>query len=100
MRKCIAPAFLVMILLWTCPLSGENYTLKGDMDSAIRYELREQVTANPGVKKIILSFVVPQSFTSPTYSQEIKDFKVLFNPEPQDREEKKDKHGNMVITAT
>jgi len=99
MRKFIAPTILVMILLWTCPLSGENYTLKGDMDSAIRYELQEQVTANEGVKKIILSFVVPQSFTSPTYSQDISDFKVKFNPEPQDREEKKDKHGNMVITA-
>ncbi len=100
MKKYIPPAILVLIILWTCPVSGENYTLKGDMDSAIRYELQEQVTANPGVKKIILSFVVPQSFTSPTYSQDIKDFKVIFNPEPQDREEKKDKHGNMVITAT
>jgi transglutaminase-like putative cysteine protease len=100
MRKCIAPAIMVLILLWTCPLSAENYTLNGDMDSAIRYELQEQVTANPGVKNIVLSFVVPQSFTSPTYSQDINDFKVIFNPEPQDREEKKDKHGNMVITAT
>ena len=100
MRKFYAPAILILILLWTCPVSGENYTLKGDMDSAIRYELREQVTANPGVKKIILNFVVPQSFTSPTYSQDITDFKVLFNPEPQEREEKKDKYGNMVITAT
>ncbi len=100
MRKAVAPAIMALILLWTCPLAGENYTLNGDMDSAIRYELQEQVTANPGVKKIVLSFVVPQSFTSPTYSQDIKDFKVIFNPEPQDREEKKDKHGSLVITAT
>ncbi len=86
--------------MWAWPLSAENFTLKGDMDSVIRYELNEQITAGNGVKKLVLSFVVPQSFQSPTYSQTISDFRLSFRPEPQEKNTTADKRGNRIMTAT
>ncbi|MDI9571199.1 MAG: transglutaminase domain-containing protein [Pseudomonadota bacterium] len=95
------PVFtLLFLILAAGVLQAENYTLKGDMDAAIRYELRERVRTGEGVKKMVLSFVVPQSFTSPTYSQKIDDFRAVFLPEPQERTEIKDKRGNLVLRAT
>jgi len=92
--------FVALLLLAGSPLWGENYTLKGNMDAAIRYELQEQIRTDGGIKKLVLSFVIPQSFTSPTYSQKIEDFRADFSPEPQDRSESRDKRGNLVLTAT
>ncbi len=89
-----------LFLLWAGPLMAENFTLKGDMDSSIRYELKEQITAGEGIRKMVLSFVVPQSFQSPTYSQEVSDFKLSFRPEPQERTTNMDKRGNRITTAT
>jgi len=89
-----------LLLLSSGSLMAENYTLKGNMDSAIRYELQEQITAGEGIKKLVLSFVVPQSFQSPTYSQDVQDFKLSFRPEPQERNSRKDKRGNEIVTAT
>ncbi len=92
--------FAMLFVLAGSPLWGENYTLKGNMDAAIRYELQEQIRAGEGVKRLVLSFVIPQSFTSPTYSQKIEDFRATFSPEPQDRSETTDKRGNLILTAT
>lgn len=101
MKKTLV-VFIVtgLTILWNGVLWGENYTLKGDMDAAIRYELTEQITAGPGIKKLVLSFVVPRSFQSPTYSQEIADFKIIFKPEPQDQTQTEDKRGNAIVIAT
>ena len=77
-----ACSILCLILLWPALLPAENYTVKGEMGANIRYELQEQVTAGEGIKKMVLSFVKPQTFHSPTYRQEIKDFKLVFSPEP------------------
>jgi len=90
----------LLLLLAAGPLRGENYTLKGNMDAAIHYELRERIQAGEGVKKMVLSFVVPQSFTSPTYSQKIEGFRAVFHPEPQERSEIRDKRGNLILLAT
>lgn len=70
------------------------------MGANIRYELQEQVTAGTGIKKMVLSFVKPQTFESPTYRQEIKDFKLVFSPEPQERKTHTDSRGNEIVTAT
>ncbi len=79
---------------------AENYTVKGQMGANIRYELQEQVTAGEGIKKMVLSFVKPRTFESPTYRQEIKDFKLVFSPEPQERKTHTDSRGNEIVTAT
>ena len=101
--KKFAKTSLLLIAIIVCaafPVWAENYTLKGDMDSSIRYELQEQITNIDGVNRLVLSFVVPQSFRSPTYSQEIRDFRLAFRPEPQDRSTATDKRGNKILTAT
>ncbi|MDO9559897.1 MAG: transglutaminase domain-containing protein [Syntrophales bacterium] len=99
MKKIVA-AVIGLALLW--PVSGhtENYTLKGQMGSVIRYELHEQITAGDGIKKLVLSFVVPQTYESPTYKQEIRDFDLKFTPEPQEKKAHTDGRGNQIIVAT
>jgi transglutaminase-like putative cysteine protease len=77
----------------------ENYILNGRMGSVIRYELQEQITAGEGIKKLVMSFVVPRTYHSPTYKQEIKDFDLRFTPEPQERESRSDSRGNHIIVA-
>jgi transglutaminase-like putative cysteine protease len=99
MKKFFA-AILGIILLWPVLSPAENYTVKGDMGSSIRYELQEQVTAGGGIQKMVLSFVVPQSFQSPTSSQEIKEFGLAFSPEPQEKKNTTDGRGNQIIVAT
>ena len=99
MKKLFAAIFSIT-LLWPALSPAENYTVKGDMGSSIRYELQEQVTAGGGIQKMVLSFVVPQSFQSPTSSQEIKEFGLAFSPEPQDKKNTTDGRGNQIIVAT
>jgi transglutaminase-like putative cysteine protease len=99
MKKLFA-AILGITLLWPVLSPAENYTVKGDMGSSIRYELQEQVTAGGGIQKMVLSFVVPQSFQSPTSSQEIKEFGLAFSPEPQEKKNTTDGRGNQIIVAT
>ncbi|MGA2333094.1 MAG: transglutaminase family protein [Syntrophales bacterium] len=99
MKKLLAAIF-GMTLLWPVLSAAENYTVKGDMGSSIRYELQEQVTAGGGIQKMVLSFVVPQSFQSPTSRQEIKEFGLAFSPEPQDKKNTTDGRGNQIVVAT
>jgi transglutaminase-like putative cysteine protease len=99
MKKLFAAIFGIT-LLWPILSPAENYTVKGNMGSSIRYELQEQVTAGGGIQKMVLSFVVPQSFQSPTSSQEIKEFGLAFSPEPQEKKNTTDGRGNQIVVAT
>jgi transglutaminase-like putative cysteine protease len=99
MKKLFAAIFGITFL-WPVLCPAENYTVKGDMGSSIRYELQEQVTAGGGIQKMVLSFVVPQSFQSPTSRQEIKEFGLAFSPEPQDKKNTTDGRGNQIVVAT
>ncbi len=99
MKKLLG-ILLCVTLSWPVLSQAENYAVKGDMWSNIRYELQEQVTAGGGIQKMVLSFVVPQSFQSPTSRQEIKEFGLAFSPEPQERKSNTDGRGNQIIVAT
>jgi hypothetical protein len=99
MKKIVA-AILGLAFLWPLYGHAENYTLKGQMGSVIRYELQEQITAGEGIKRLVLSFVVPQTYESPTYKQEIRDFDLTFTPKPQERKAHTDARGNQIIVAT
>jgi len=90
----------LLILFAASPAGAENMTVQGDMDSKIRYVLEEKVTSGEGMRKIVMSFVIPQSFDSPTYRQDISDFSLELNPRPQDRQETTDARGNRIVTAT
>jgi hypothetical protein len=90
---------LVLILLWGFPCLAENYVLVGQMGSDIRYELQQRVTRGLGTESVELRFVVPQSFESPTYYQEVHDFQLELSPQPRQKKKSRDARGNQIITA-
>jgi hypothetical protein len=91
---------LAGLILWCAPAAAENYTVEGEMGSQIRFEIQKNVTTVSGVTRLTLSFVVPPTFQSPTYNQEIQGFELKFSPEPQDRQKKVNDRGHEVVTAT
>ena len=98
--KKIVLLLIVVFLLPAASSLAENYVLEGQMGSDIVYELQQQVTKGPGTRKMVLSFVVPPTFTSPTYKQDIRGFKLAFSPEPNEEKQTADQRGNQIITAT
>lgn len=92
--------FMTLMLLMAVPAMAENFTVKGDMGSTIHYELQHQITAGDSMRKLILSFVVPASFDSPTYKQQIANFAVRFSPEAEKQTAKNDSRGNQIIEAS
>ena len=92
-------AILGLALLSAVPLRAENYTVRGGMGAEIRYELRETITGGDDVRKTTLSFVMPRSFESPTFRQEIRSADVSFAPQPDERSSSEDGRGNRILTA-
>ncbi len=79
---------------------AENYVLAGKQNARIKYELSQRLVPMSGMKSLIISTVVPATFKSPTYNQEISDVRFDFQPTPTNQEEKLDARGNKVIVAT
>ena len=100
MKIILRLILLFASVVTVAPCLAENFTVKGDMASTIRYELQHQITAGDAMSKLSLSFVVPQSFESPTYQQQITNFKMTFTPEAQEKTTKTDARGNKTILAT
>ena len=100
MKKYFSTIVIFVFIVMTSPSIAENFTVKGDMDSTIHYELQHQITAGDAMKKLTLSFVIPQSFDSPTYKQQITNFKIKFAPDAQDSKTTTDDRGNKIIVAT
>jgi transglutaminase-like putative cysteine protease len=73
--------------------------LMGQMGSEIRYELQQRITRGSGTEKVELRLVVPQTFESPTYRQEVREFQVRLSPQPREKKETQDERGNQIITA-
>src|SRR5512140_2241088 len=92
-------AILGLVLLAAVPVRAENYTVRGGMGAEIRYELRETITAGDDVHRTTLSFVMPRSFESPTFRQEIQNADVSFSPRPDERTTREDGRGNRILTA-
>jgi hypothetical protein len=100
MLKRLKAALIASLLLAASPALAENFTVKGEMDSTIHYELQHQIVAGDSMRKLIMSFVEPSSFDSPTYSQKISNFKITFTPDAQEKKTLKDARGNKTIQAT
>jgi len=100
MKKLLNTIFVLALAVTASPSYAENFTVKGDMASTLHYELQHQITAGDAMKKLTLSFVIPQSFESPTYKQQITNFKINFSPEAQERTSAIDARGNKTIFAT
>jgi transglutaminase-like putative cysteine protease len=90
---------ILCLLFWSAHCLAENYVLVGQMGSEIRYELQQRVTRASETEKVEIRFVVPQSFESPTYRQEVSSFQIKLSPQPQQKKESRDKRGNQIITA-
>ncbi|MDZ7268349.1 MAG: hypothetical protein ONB48_11515 [candidate division KSB1 bacterium] len=91
---------LLALALSTSLTGKENYTLSGSQTSRINYTLSQRLVPAPGINLLIISTVLPASFTSPTYNQEISNLNLQFHPPPDARDEKLDARGNKVVTAT
>lgn len=81
------------------PASAENFTVRGEMGSEIRYELRQRITTGGGIRQTELSFVLPRSFQSPTFRQEIRDVDLSFAPRPDEQKNTEDGRGNRILTS-
>jgi transglutaminase-like putative cysteine protease len=99
MKKIAGLMFLAASTL-AIPCFAENFIVKGDMASTIHYELQHQITAGDAMRKLSLSFVLPQSFESPTYQQQITNLKLSFLPDAQERKTSTDGRGNSKILVT
>lgn len=58
---------------------AENYLLNGGQESRIEYKMVQKITPVSGTKDLILSYVIPRSFSSPSYNQVIQNFKMTFS---------------------
>ncbi|NQT26474.1 transglutaminase domain-containing protein [candidate division KSB1 bacterium] len=94
MKRIMIYLFIVGLAL---RLSAENYLINGGQASTIQYQMTQRVEPAGETKYIKLSFVVPQSFQSPTYNQAIQNFDLKFNPQPSSKKNETDKRGNTII---
>lgn len=93
--------FAASLLLCAISTSlAENYLINGGQESQIVYKMVQKVEPAPGTQKLVLSYVLPDPFTSPTYKQNIKDFRLDFSLPPSAREESTDRRGNRIVRAT
>ena len=99
MMRSMCAIFTALMMLASVPAQAENFTVQGDMASTIRYELRHQIVTGDGMRKLVMSFVVPDSFDSPTYKQQITNFRVKFSPDSEEQKTTTDARGNKIITA-
>jgi transglutaminase-like putative cysteine protease len=97
MKRCLPILFFLTMIL-----SGyaENYLINGGQASTIEYRLNQRVDPTSSTKTLTLSFVVPQSFDSPTYKQRIEGFRLDLTPKPSERNQEQDGRGNTIIRAT
>ena len=100
MRKSLHALLLILCLLAAATASAENFTVRGDMKSDIHYELQHQIRAGDAMQVLMLSFVVPETFDSPTYRQKVSNFKARFVPEPDQQKTTTDARGNTIVEAT
>jgi hypothetical protein len=99
MKKILFMVIILLSLIY-CSAAAENLTVNGNMGSRLRFEIKKTVMTFPGVKTLTISFVVPGSFESPTYKQNIDRFDLKFTPAPQDERKLTDPRGNRIITAS
>ena len=100
MLKKIIPMLVALVLVLPSWSGAENLTVQGEMGSVIRLEMDRHVTSAPGVHRMVLSFVVPEAFRSPTCAQSIEGFDLHFSPVPESEKSWRDNRGNRIIMAS
>ena len=87
--------FITLLLLAINGI-GENYLLNGGQNSTIKYKLIQKVEPEDGIITVDLTYVIPESFNSKTYNQQIKNFDISFSLKPANKKEWIDKRGNKI----
>jgi hypothetical protein len=87
------------LLLLAVPVAGraEQYLLNGGQASEIRYVMTQDFIPQGGVTRLVLSYVVPKDYTSPSYCQTIRDFDIRFSVPPAERRRRTDGRGNDIV---
>ncbi|MFC1815412.1 transglutaminase domain-containing protein [Thermodesulfobacteriota bacterium] len=98
MTKLILTFFLSAVL--ASPAIAENYLTNGEQESQISFQMVQKIAPIPSAQKLMLSFIVPVSFSSPTYSQKITKVDFSFKPTPWKQVDKNDHRGNKVVEVT
>lgn len=93
-------SLMLFFLMVALPAGATNYLLNGGQESRIEYEITQKVTPSPNSRTIILNFVVPKSFSSPTYNQKVTELAFRFSPEPANRKDTTDERGNDIIEVS
>ena len=88
-----------LFLLMTTTSLAENYLLNGGQESTIHYTMTQEIQPSANTRKLLLNYVVPKSFDSPTYKQNIRKFDLNLSPAPDQRSQTADARGNEVIEA-
>ena len=97
MKKIIFSSLLLILVLYSS-LFSENYLLNGGQKSRIKYTLIQKIEPTPQTVTVDLTFVIPQSFSSATFSQEISDLAITCTQDPKKKEESVDQFGNKIVT--
>ena len=64
MRRYVAA--IGLLFGWIATGLAEDYLINGGQYSEITYEMVQRVAPAPGTQKLVLSYVLPESFSSPT----------------------------------
>ncbi len=96
MKKVIIIGLLLIIAL---PCLAENYLLNGGQASEIRYKMVQELQPAPGIRYLVISYVIPQNFESPSYNQKILGFEMTFSTKPKREARTNDIHGNQILKA-
>ena len=91
--------FTLLICLANIPCRSENYLLNGGLESRITYRMVQEIKPSLGTRMLVVSYVIPQSFNSPSYRQRIDSFEVHFSEPPYRTETVTDRRGNQVNKA-
>ena len=99
MKQSFIVALLFLSVLWPGVAQAENYLLNGGQESTISYQMVQSIETTPSTRKLVLTYVEPASFSSPTYNQQIKNLDITFSPKPDQRKQQTDPRGNALVEA-
>lgn len=89
---------LVFVVSIIFSLAAQQIQVTGEQSSQIQYRLEQDIQLFTGIKELVVSFVVPRNFNSPTYRQGIRNVRFNFTPSPTRQEENADERGNLIRT--
>ncbi len=87
---------IVILMMFYSGLFSQEIVVTGNQESEILYRLEQSIEPFDGIDILMVSFVVPKNFSSPTYAQTVSDIKFDFQPAPKEQEQETDARGNLV----